>query len=250
MKKALIVDDEPHCVQIMKNLLISHRSIQVCGHAHNLDEALKSIRAKRPDIVFLDIQLGGQTGFDLLDRLELIDFDIIFTTAYHDFAVKAFRYSALDYLLKPIDKEDLKNAIEKTYARSNFDHLRKQLNALRENLVSANPSHQKVAVPTSDGFMLLEIAAIIKCEADSNYAYIYTVDKNRVMISKPLKHLEDLLPENLFFRIHQSVLVNLDFASRYYKGKGGYLKLKDGSKVPVAVRRKEELMQRLTHYNG
>ncbi len=248
MKKALIIDDETHCVHMMQNLLREHPTIAVCGYAGSVDEALASIAMHKPDILFLDIQLGGNTGFDLLDRLGHIDFDIIFTTAYSGFAQRAFRYSAVHYLLKPIDKQELNIAIDRTNNQQNLTQLSKQLHILRENLTSANPSHQKIAVPTSDGLMLINIAEIIKCEADSNYAYIYIYGRDKMIISKPLKYCEDLLPSTLFFRAHQSFLVNLDYVSQYYKGKGGYLKLRDGSKVPVAVRRKEELLQRLMEH--
>lgn len=246
MKKTLLVDDETHGIQVLKRLLSDYKDIEICATASTINEAYTAIHKFQPDIVFLDIQLEEQNSFDLLNKLNEIKFAIIFTTAHHKYAVKAFRYSAVDYLLKPIDRQQLKNALNKIKEPRELQNLTQQIEALKPNLTRAKPSLHKLAVPTPDGFLLIEIDHIIKCEAHSNYTDIFLSVGKKVTITKPLKQVEDLLKDQNFFRVHQSYLVNLEYVNRYYKGKGGYVELVNGSTVSVSVRKKEELLKILT----
>ncbi|MDT0687780.1 LytR/AlgR family response regulator transcription factor [Autumnicola psychrophila] len=246
MKRAILVDDEKHCIKVLKILLADFEDIKICATASTVVEAYDAIHTYQPDIVFLDIQLEEENSFDLLDKLSEFYFHIIFTTAYNDYAVKAFRYSAIDYLLKPIDRQQLKNAIARTNELNKYHNLSQQLEALKTNINIMNPDLHKIAVPTADGLLLIEIDNIIKCEAHSNYTDIFLCDGKKITMTKTLKQVEELLKKRNFFRVHQSYLVNLKYVYRYYKGKGGYVELENGSTVNVAVRKKEELIKILT----
>lgn len=245
MKKALLVDDQTLAIQVLKKLLIDYKDLEVCATASTLDEAYNAIQKLHPDIVFLDIQLEEDNSFDLLNKLSEINFAIIFTTAHPKYAVKAFRYSAVDYLLKPIDPQQLENALNKIKERRQFQNQNQQKEALKD-YTSAKPVLHKLAVPTPDGFLLIEIDHIITCEAHSNYTDLLLFDGKKITITKPLRQVEDLLKDQNFFRVHQSYLVNLEYVNRYYKGKGGYVELVDGSTVSVSVRKKEEFLKVLT----
>lgn len=245
MKKALLVDDQTLAIQVLKKLLIGYKDLEVCATASTLDEAYTAIQKLHPDIVFLDIELKEENSFDLLNKLSEIKFAIIFTTAHPKYAVKAFRYSAVDYLLKPIDPQQLKNALNKIKERRQLQNLTQQKGALK-GYTSAKPVLHKLAVPTPDGFLLIKIGHIITCEAHSNYTDLLLFDGKKVTITRPLKQVEDLLKDQNFFRVHQSYLVNLEYVNRYYRGKGGYVQLIDGSTVSVSTRKKEEFLKVLT----
>ncbi|MDT0675888.1 LytR/AlgR family response regulator transcription factor [Autumnicola musiva] len=251
MKKIILIDDEMQSIGVLQNLLKEYKGFKVCATAQTLDEAFIAIKEHQPDIVLLDVQLNEQSSFELLDRIKEINFDIIFTTGYHkhsEHAVKAFRYNAIDYLLKPIDREQLSESFSRTSRhQDSLKFFLQKLNTLKTNFFGENLIRQKLAVPTTDGFLLAEINEITKCESDSNYTHIYFSNGYKIITTKTLKHIEKLLTDQpFFFRVHQSFLINLQYASRYYKGKGGYIELKDGSTVPVAVRKKERLIRTLT----
>ncbi|GHA47831.1 DNA-binding response regulator [Salinimicrobium marinum] len=246
MKKIILVDDEHHCLQVLKRLLADYRDLEICATASTLHEAYHAMQKFHPDLVFLDIQLEEKNAFDLLNMFKEVNFKIIFTTGYQNYAVKAFRYSAVDYLLKPIDRQQLKNALERITDPPELLNLTQQLATLKANLTSANPALHKLAVPTPEGLSLIEIDDIMKCEAHSNYTDIFMLDERKITITKPLKQVEELLKDHNFFRVHQSHLVNLKYVNRYYKGKGGYVELINGSTVNVSVRKKEDLLKILT----
>lgn len=245
MKKALIIDDEQHCIEELQHLLGPYKgTIKIVGEAQTVEEGVLLIDKTNPDMVFLDVQIGDKTGFDLLQKIPLISFDIIFTTAYDKYAIDAFRFSALDYLLKPIEAEDLKRAIDKYQKNSTAKYLDLKMDVLMHNLKSLD-TLKKITVPTSEGYEFLEITNIVRCQSDVNYTEIYLKSGKKVTVSKTLKSFEEMLEPAHFFRIHNSHLINLKEVKKYIKGKGGHVIMGDNTSIEVSTRRKEGLLSRL-----
>nr|WP_293299950.1 LytTR family DNA-binding domain-containing protein [Allomuricauda sp.] len=246
MLKAIIVDDEQHCINRLEELLQEHKEeIQIVSCCKTLEEAKRQIGNLGPDILFLDVHLGDVTGFDLLSQLDHIDFELIFTTSFDSYALQAFKFSALDYLLKPIDKDDLKEAVKRVQQSKKLKETSQKIDVLFHNFKDGAGTSKRIAVPTMDGFAMVDVKDIIRLQSDGNYTHIYTISNKRITAARTLKHFEGLLDTDAFFRTHKSHLVNLSFVDNYIKGKGGYVVLSDGTKVEVAVRRKEELIQKL-----
>ena len=246
MLKALIVDDEQHCIDRLETLLRSSTyNIKIIAYCKTIDEAIKEIASRTPDILFLDVQLGNGTGFDLLSQLDHIDFEVIFTTSYDKYALKAFKFSALDYLLKPIDNTDLDNALQKLRQQKSLKETSQKIDILFHNFKESNPSSKRIAIPTVAGFTMLDTKQIIRFQSDANYTHIHTLSNKKITASKTIKYFEDILDDNTFFRVHKSHLVNLDYIEAYTKGKGGHITLSDKTRIEVAVRRKDELIQKL-----
>jgi len=220
-------------------------TVQFAGAFDSVNGALIGIKELKPDLVFLDVQLHEQTGFDLLEQIPNIDFEVIFTTAYDNYAIKAFKFSALDYLLKPIDPDDLLQAVNKFQKVSQQHDLSEKFNTLFHNLKNTNGTSKKITVPTSKGLMFLTVNDIIRCEADVNYTTIYLKDKQQLMVAKTLKDFDDLLADHQFFRIHNSHLINLDYIKSYHKGKGGYVTMTDNTSLEVSSRRKDLFMKKI-----
>jgi two-component system LytT family response regulator len=212
-------------------------------------EGLHAIRTHAPDVVFLDVEMPVMNGFAMLEQVGSVSFALIFTTGYDAYAIKAIRYSALDYLLKPIDKEELQQAVAKLGTRpaaKTLDPWRAEQLALLLNQIGSKPtSLQKIALPTLHGFELVALDAIIRCEADDNYTYIHLKTGKAMLVSRTLKEVEELLEGRSFLRVHQSHVVNLNEIARYYRGRGGYVVMSDESTVSVAQSRKDELLKML-----
>lgn len=245
MIHGIIVDDEPHCSDALQELLVPHAErigiVAVCATAA---EAIAAIGKHQPDVVFLDVQLGGKTGFDILKHVAPVTFQVVFTTAYEAYAVQAFRFSALDYLLKPIDRGDFDETMVRVYQHTHHQQLGRQLEVLLENL-SAAGGPKKITVPTTAGYRFLNTADIIHCRSDINYTHIHTVQGQQYTVAKTLKHFEELLTPHHFLRIHPSHLVNLKYVDRYVRGKGGTVTLVDGTSLEVSARRKDALLKRM-----
>jgi two-component system LytT family response regulator len=217
------------------------RVVDVC---YSGQSALASIVEMEPDIVFLDIEMPNMSGFDMLEKLQSINFKLIFTTSYDQYAIKAIRFSALDYLLKPIDFEELQNAVKK--AMHALDKLvPEQLTVLMHKLNKTGNGGQKIALPTLEGLQLIAVDRIISCSAERNYTIIYLKQKQKMTISRSLKEMEELLEDHSFLRVHHSCLVNLKEIEKYVRGEGGYVVMSDGSVVDISRRKKELLMSRL-----
>jgi two-component system, LytTR family, response regulator len=248
MLRAIIVEDETHCSDRLMQLLAAHAAdeVHVMEIASTIGEATTLIKKLRPDLVFLDVQLGEHTSFELLKDLSEIFFKIIFTTAYDQYAVQAFRYSAIDYLLKPVDAEELMHALEKvtSFEQGNTHHYA-QIKTLLHNVDPANQPQKKLAVPIVNGLIFVDISQIVRLESDGNYTTIYTIDKQKLLVAKTLKVFEELLLDQPFCRVHNSHLINLNYIKSYKKGKSGFLTMQDGSSVEVSSRRKEEFMKRI-----
>lgn len=253
--KAFIIDDETDSREIIKLLLNSKfPKIQIVGEAATIQDGIDFLNHNTIDLLFLDIQLNGSSGFDLLRHVIDINFDIIFITAYNQFAIEAIKNNALDYLLKPIDDDEFIEAVQKATTTSK-NLLRHQLNSLFANIpsqqhpaivVSQNQlSLNKIVLLVGNTYELINIENIIRLKSDNNYTEFHLSDKRKIIASKPLKFYEEKLPASKFIRVHQSHLVNSDFIKQLEKGKYALLTLTDGSKIEISQSRKEELFKLL-----
>ena len=241
---AIIIDDEQHARQGLATLLELYcPQVQAAGDANTIDKGIALIRQWAPDVVFLDIQIGEQNGFQLLDQLKQTDFQLIFTTAYSEFAIKAFRYHAVDYLLKPIQPQQLIAAVEKAGKSSRTGKLERQLGELLHTLKSGK--QEKVVVPTMEGLHYLSVDNIVHVAGSANYSTFHLDSGEKVMASKNLKYYEELLPEDVFFRAHQSHLVNIRYIKQIRTVEGNTIEVEDGSSIPLAKARKGALVDLL-----
>jgi len=242
MYKAVIVDDESKARNALKNLLAQHcPEITVIGEGDCVKAGVQTINDLSPDVVFLDVQMPDGTGFDLLEQFSEIKFKIIFASAFDKFAIQAFKFSALDYLLKPVEPEMLIEACSKLKEDDKFAEINKKL----EVLMSNKNSFEKIALPTLDGIIFVKIKEILRCESDNNYTNIFLRDAKKIIVSKTLKEYDEMLTPFNFFRIHKSHLINLAFLARYKKGEGGSVEMEDGAELEVSRRRKEEFLNAL-----
>ena len=245
MIKAILIDDEQHCIDRVKQLLKPYQNtISILGEFTTVDSGIKGIKSLNPDVLFLDVQIHKQTGFDVLMAIEDYPFEVIFTTAFESFALQAFRFSAIDYLMKPIDEDDFKFAIDKLNSKIESKDFSKKVSHLLNN-ISKSDNLKRISIPTINGIEFIEVSDIIRCEADVNYTTIFTTDKQKILVSRTLKYFDALLVNCNFFRVHNSHLVNLDFVKKYIKGKGGFVILNDGSSIEVSTRRKDDFLKRI-----
>jgi two-component system, LytTR family, response regulator len=248
MIRAILIDDEQHCIDRLTTLLQRRHSdaVVILGAYNNAADGEKAILDLRPDLVFLDIQIGDTTAFDLLRRIASTNFEIIFTTAYDSYAVDAFRFSAIDYLLKPIDQDLLAEALTKLEARQAGAEASRKLDALFHNLQVMQGPSRRICLPVMNGLVFIQVGDIIRCQAEANYTILFLKDKQKITVSKTLGEFEHMLENANFFRVHNSHLVNLAYIKSYHKGKGGFLTMTDQSQVEVSTRRKDEFLRRLT----
>ena len=247
MIKVIIVDDEQHCIDRLKSLFLTKFAdkLKLVGTASSVISAYDLIVQENPDLIFLDVQLNELTGFDLLSKYDKLSFDVIFTTAYEKYAVKAFKFSAIDYLLKPVDIDDLKLAIDKFRNTIEQKDFKQKFDLLYANFKQLSLHDKKIAVPTLSGIEFIPVSSIIRCESDINYTTLYLTEKTKLVVAKTLKEFEELLTDYNFFRVHNSHLINLSFIKAYNKGKGGTVQLIDGSEVEVSTRRKEAFISKV-----
>lgn len=244
MLKAIIIDDEPDCVRLLSlQLKMYCPQVQVVGECTDSNEGYEQIMALQPDVVFLDIEMPFMNGFQLLEKITNINFSLIFVTAYDKFAVKAFRFSALDYLLKPIDGKDLKTAVEK--AEHRHWPQTQQLTLLKQQLHGEGKIlPDKIALPYQNGVTFAEIKNVIYCESDNNYTRIFTIDDKQYMVAKTLGDIQEVLEERNFLRIHRQYLINLDHIKKYVRGEGNYVIMSNNQSIPVARNQKERLIEK------
>ena len=241
---AILVDDMPQALEMLHNdISKKHASIQIIGTATSVVEASKLLRKQQPDILFLDIMLGDGTGFDVLEIISDLRSKIIFVTASDAYAIKAFKFAAIDYILKPYSDEDLNNAIDK--ALHQIQPEKKQLNVLQESISNPTNIPKKISLHTLDKIVVVSLEEIIKCKSDNNYTTFYFENGTKLMVTKTLKYFADLLKESHFLRVHQSHLINTKYIKEFIKSDGGYLVLKDKSTVPVSVRKRAEVIEAL-----
>jgi two-component system, LytTR family, response regulator len=241
---AIIVEDMPEAAQVLLHDLKNHcPDITVIGMAPSVIEAAKILRTQRPDIIFLDISLQDGTGFDLLEILSDLKAHIIFITASDEHAIKAFRFSATDYLLKPVDTTLLLQAIDKVRKTKSPDP--QVLDIIRETYKNPNQLPKKISLHTLEKIIIVNIDEILRCESDGNNTWFFIADGRKVYTTKTLKHFEDLLDEHDFIRVHQSHLVNFSYIAEFSKKDGGFLRLKNNHEIPVSTRKRSEIVQRL-----
>ncbi len=249
--KILVVEDEARGRNALKAMLKTIPEIQLMGEAENVDQAIALIEKEIPDLVLLDVEMPFKNGFDLLAALPNRTFDVIFTTAYDSYAIKAIKFSAIDYLLKPIDPDELNSAILKTIEkRKALKHSPKeQINNLLNNLKTTNKQNFKLSLPTSEGSVFIPIEEITRCESDANYTWFYLANVPKpILVSKTLKDYENLLLEYGFCRVHHSHMINLKFISKYIKGDRGVVVMMDGVEVEVSRRKREVFQKSLEKY--
>jgi two-component system LytT family response regulator len=245
MLKTIIVDDEPYCCESLNTLLERYcPEVKIAAICNSGKAALTEIPIQNPNLVFLDIEMPYMNGFELIERLPLINFDLVFTTSYDQYAIKAIKFSALDYLLKPIDREELKKTVAKVVQKQQ-PPLPQQLEILLQKLHQPAYNNQKIAIPTMEGLQMIQIDSIIFCASDSNYTNLYLKNSQKITASRTLKEIEELLEGRSFIRVHNSYLVNLNEIHKYVKGEGGYLIMSDETCVDISRSRKEMLLKRL-----
>lgn len=244
MMKVVLIDDEVHSLESLVYLLNQNcPDIEIADQCRNGEQGIKAIRKNQPDIVFLDIEMPGMNGFEVLEQLPDKHLQVIFTTAYDHYAINAIKVSAMDYLLKPIDEQELIEAVQKASAELERTDTSKQLEVLLTNIQGLDGGFQKLAIPSLEGLQFIDIDDIMYCAADGNYTHVFTQDGKEHLISKTLKEIGEMLNQPAFFRTHQSYLVNLKYISEYIRGAGGQLILQDGTSVQVARSKKEALLK-------
>lgn len=238
MKRALIIDDENRTRDLIAKMINSFGlDIEAIPAGENVQSGIAAIEELKPDIVFLDIQMPDGTGFDVLKSVKNKNFEVVFITAHEEFAIKAIKFSALDYLLKPIDPVELKLAVEKAIKAVDDKKEESQFEALQYNI---QPNQKRrLVLKTQESVHVIELDQIIRCEADRNYTSFFLLGGKKILVSKTLKEYETLLSSHNFLRIQQSHLINLDYVDRYDKGNGGSVVMKDGSEVPLSPAKRE-----------
>ena len=245
--KAVIVDDEADARDMLRRMLDRHgKEVEVVAEAGSADQAMECIRQWDPDILFLDVRMPYASGFDLLQRLPDLRAQLIFTTAYEHFALKAIKVSALDYLLKPIDPVELKTALKLAREKVGEADQSDQIKALVENIRTSPGRIKRLVIPGSTKYAVIDVASVVRCLGEGNYTTIFTLDGQQVMISKTLREYELILQNSGFFRIYQSHLINLDHVKFYYRGKGGTVEMVDGTVLPVSRTKKKEFLEALS----
>ena len=244
MLKAIIIDDEPYCCESIATLLEENSEVEIVAICYNAADAITSIKKYSPDLVFLDVEMPKMNGFEMLEKLPSVNFEIIFTTSYDQYALKAIRFSAIDYLLKPVDSEELQKAVQKVIHRSQKP-IAAQLEILMQKIHQPSTPINKIAMPTMEGLQMIPVDSIISCESDSNYTILLLKNNKKIIVSRTLKEIEELLEEHSFVRVHRCYLANLNEVEKYVKGEGGYLMMSDGSSIDVARNKKEVLLKKL-----
>lgn len=247
MTRAIIIDDEKHCSESLALLIEKYvPDMTIEAALNDPEEAVDVLVAKKPDLVFLDIEMPRLNGFDLLKALPIIDFEIIFTTAYDDFAIQAFKVSAIDYLLKPIERDELTKSIEKFKKhRADRDFEDRFMVFLSKYGRSEKGNLGKVALPTQEGFEFINQDIIVRCESDSNYTTVVLEGEKNIVVSRTLKDVESMLDKVSFVRVHHSHLINLGHIRKYHKGSGGVIVMDNGDNVSVSRSKKGEFLDRI-----
>lgn len=246
MIRTVLIDDELDSNRVLQTLLENYcPQVRVVGTADGVETATALICHVNPDLVFMDIEMTEGNAFDLLNRLKPIQFHVIFVTAFDNHAVRAFRYNAIDYLLKPVNIMELCAAVDKISGKYVDNNMLERVQNLLENIHGTNPVERKMAVPTVSGLSFVALRDIIRLEAQGSYTVIYLQDSTKISATISIKEYEEILPDTLFFRIHHSHIINLNKIKSYQKGRGGYVTMDDNSFIEVASRRRESFMQRL-----
>ncbi|WP_343303616.1 LytTR family DNA-binding domain-containing protein [Chitinophaga niabensis] len=249
--KAIIVDDEQHCIDALQTMLQKKcPEVTVLAGVNSVQDAKQIIDDLRPDLVFLDVEMPHQNGFELLKLYDKVHFDVIFTTAYEQYALKAIKFNALDYLLKPFSVQELQEALRKFHERrlNKQDNSTAPLEVFLQNMKTLQQTNKKIALPTINGLVFMPVQNIVRCESTGNYTKIFFTDKKQLLVSKPLKEFEELLTDVDFFRVHNSHLINLQQMESYIQGEGGFALMSDGTQVEVSRRRKADFLKKAMQF--
>lgn len=248
MITAIIVDDEERSRQTLAKILNKYcNDVELLGQAASVQSAYELILANKPDLVFLDVEMPHETGFDLLEKFDQVEFEVVFTTAYDQYAINAIKFSVQDYLLKPIDIDELIDAVErvidkKNKANSSTDD---QIQALLRNFTESKVKSSKIGIPTQEGLEFILIDEVIRCEAEGSYTKLYLKGNRMILATGTIKEFEGLLLTSSFIRVHHSHLINANCISKYMKGEGGIVVMDDGAEVPISRRKKEAFLKQL-----
>ncbi len=244
---SIIVDDEPNNIQNLQTLLQVHcPDVTVLATAQNADDGIDAIKKHKPALVFLDIQMPVKSGFDVLTAFTEPNFEVIFITAYDQYGIQAIKFSALDYLLKPINIPELKNAINKAGKKISTKHKDHKLENLIANIMRGQREVPKIALPTLKETRYIKVDEIVRCEASDNYTTFHTITAEQILVCKTLKEFAELLQQHGFIRTHQSHLVNIDFVKSLLKEDGGVLLMQDSKKIPISRQNKDDVKAALT----
>jgi two-component system LytT family response regulator len=247
MIKTVIIEDEQKSRDMLAAIIQKNcPELEVTGLARDVKEGVELIKTQKPDLVFLDISMPDGSGFDLLEQVAGSKFELIFATASDQHAIRAIKYSACDYLLKPIDIDELKSAVSKVVKKKNAIPNMENLQFLIQHLKRSDENFQKITLPTGNAYEIVNVKDIIRCEADGSYTTFFLSDKRKLMVSAGLKHYEELLPESDFIRVHHHHLINMNHVLRFLKEDGGYAVMTDGTKIEISRRKKEAFMEKLT----
>ena len=245
MIRAVLIDDEKNGREALHTLLQNYcPSVEVVGTAENIQEGHKLLMTEKPDVVFLDIEMPYGNAFELLNKLSPVQFEIIFVTAFDNYAINAIKFSALDYLLKPVNIRELQTAVKKASEKVHSKNISKRIDTLLFNIQAPKSQAQRLALPTLDGYVFIDTSDLVRLEANNNYTNIFLKNNTKMLIAKPLKEFEELLDESRFSRVHNSHIINHDFVKKYHRGRGGYIEMEDGTMIEVSIRKKDEFLNK------
>lgn len=248
MIKAVLIDDETNALEMLEWLIKTYcPMVSIAAMCNSAEAGIAAIHKHRPDVIFLDIEMPRMNGFDMLEQFDQLFFDVIFTTAYNKFAIKAFRYSALNYLLKPVDPEDLQATIKKLEEKKSTV-AKDQLNLLLENMKNIQNPVQRIALSTGDGLIFVNTAEIMYCQAESNYTNVVLTNKNKILVAKTLKDIDETLSGKDFFRVHNSYLINVNQIKKFVRGDGGYILMNDDTQITIARSKREEFFEMFSKF--
>jgi len=242
MVKVILIDDEQHCIDTLTSMLKLHPNFTIVGTAQTVSEAIEKTKRLKPNLVFLDIEMGNANGFDYLQAFSSIDFYVIFTTAHEGYAIRAIKFSALDYLLKPIDQDELKQSLNKLDDKLSSEGIEERINTLIHNLRQPETS-KRIHIKTAVGFEFIEIKQILFLKGAINYTDIYLTIGKKITVTKTLKFFESLLSQTQFYRIHKSFIINISHIIAYHKTNGGEVIMKDKTTISVSIRRREHFLK-------
>ena len=244
MLNAIIIDDERSSRNALRQKLLNHcTNVIIIAECENGEEGIENIEKEKPDIVFLDVEMPRMNGFTMLQQLKNKNFEVIFVTAYDHYAIKAIRYSALDYLIKPVEIDDLKNAVNRALEKLNAVNPNSRLELLLENIVSEKTKFTRIAIPTVQGLQFIKIDEIIYLEASANYTKFHLCNNIKYTVSKTLKEFEDILSADIFIRVHNSYVINKNYVEKYIRGDGGQVVLSNGSVLDISQRKRAEFLK-------
>lgn len=246
--RVILVDDEITSAEVLESLIRNYiPDLEILAVIHKAQDAVEKIPVLKPDLVFMDVEMPGMTGFDVLSKTQETSFDVIFTTAHSQYGIKAIQFSAIDYLLKPITISDLETAVNKVREHKSEANPLEKIKLLLENihLLNQNDTQHRIAFPTGDGLKFIQAGDIIRCMSSNNYTYIFQTNGSKLLVSKSLKDIEGILPSPMFCRVHNSHLINTSYISKLMKGESNILIMSDGAEVEVSRRKKEELIKLL-----